>query len=107
MNDPEVKALVTEWATFSNNFWSDENAKTNVEANVKKNYADIVMAVGKLQKHWKAGELTQSGFYWGQYWSLLMGGKPATVAEVVEHHEKEKVHKKFEYDDDMLEKILQ
>ena len=57
--------MITEWATFSGTFWSDKNAKAIVEANVKKNYKEIVMAVGKLQKHWNAGELTQSGFYWG------------------------------------------
>ena len=133
MKDPEVAALITEWTKFATKFWSQDDVTKIVEGNVKKNYKDIVTAVMKLQKHWKAGEMTQAGFYWGQYWSLVMDSKPTTlvipepvkeeVEEPVEEVEvdidyeeesdeetfdQEMSHKQLplEYDDDMLNAIL-
>jgi len=65
MKDKEVAALIKDWTTYATKFWSQEDVKTIVEKNVKKNYKDIVKAVTMLQKHWKAGEMKQAGFYWG------------------------------------------
>ena len=76
MKDDEVSAMVGEWTTFANDFWSQEDATKKVEENVKDNYEAIVDSVTKLQKYWNTGELHIAGFYWGKYWSLLMGGKP-------------------------------